>query len=152
MDPIQLTLEPTRQVWTAQRVIEKIQERHQAGQPVNVQRVHCEDSPLLAAGRRYFGSWTAALRAAKVPIPPRRHHRRHPRGHWTRERLIQSIQHHAKAGDPLHAHAMQKRNNSLISAATYHFGSWREALRHAGLDPDEIRGGHRTVRRQANNQ
>jgi hypothetical protein len=34
---------------------------------------------------------------------------------------------------------MQKIDNRLISAATYHFGSWHEALRQAGLDADSIR-------------
>lgn len=38
---------------------------------------------------------------------------------------------------------MQKRHNSLVSAATYHFGSWSEALRHAGFDPDTVRGARR---------
>ncbi|MDA8205235.1 MAG: hypothetical protein M0Z36_04140 [Thermaerobacter sp.] len=129
----------SRQNWSSERVIKQIQERHRAGLPVNAQSLHIEDSPLLAAGRRYFGSWKAALIAAEVPIPTRRHHRRHPRGHWTRERLIHTIKHHAGSGDPLHAHAMQKLNNRLISAATYHFGSWHEALRQAGLDADAIR-------------
>lgn len=117
--------------------------RYRAGLPVNAQSLHREDSRLLAAGRRHFGSWKAALTAAQVPIPSRRQHGRHPRGHWTRERLIHTITHHAWVGDPLHAHAMQKLNNRLVSAATYHFGSWAEALRQAGLDADAIRATRR---------
>ncbi len=132
-----------RQTWSPARVIQAIQARHRAGLPVNPQCLHRDDSRLLAAGRRYFGSWSAALKAAHVPVPRRNIHKRHPRGHWTRERLIHAITHHAREGDPLHAHAMQRLNNRLVSAATYHFGSWAEALRQAGFDADAIRATRR---------
>jgi hypothetical protein len=129
----------SRSTWTPERVVREIQLRHRNGLPVNAQTLHRDDSRLLAAGRRHFGSWKAALTAAQVPVPSRRHHDRHPRGHWTRERLIHAIVSHAWEGDPLHAHGLQKLNNRLVSAATYHFGSWGEALRQAGLDADAIR-------------
>ncbi len=59
-----------RQQWSAERVIEAIQVRHRSRLPVNVQAVQSDDSRLVAAGRRLFGSWTAALVAAQVPMPP----------------------------------------------------------------------------------
>lgn len=103
-----------------------------------------EDPSLLGAGRRYFGSWPAALNAAGIPPQTRAcSDRRHQRGYWNRESIAQAIRRHAEEGHPLHAHAMQKRDNSLVCAATYHFGSWSEALRHAGFDPDAIRGARR---------
>ncbi len=120
-------------------MIEAIQARYRSRLPINAQAVQSDDSRLVAAGRRLFGSWTAALLAARVPIPPRRGYSRHPRGFWTRDRIITAIRRHAQSGDPLYAAAMQRQNNPLVAAATYHFGSWAAALRRAGFDPERIR-------------
>lgn len=133
-----------RRQWSGERVIAAIQSRAQASLPLNPQTLLHDAPSLLAAGRRYFGSWPGALRAAGVraegraPAP-----HRHRRGHWNRERIIQEIQHHAKAGRALHAHAMQAHANDLVSAATYHFGSWRQALEASGFDPTHIQASRR---------
>nr|WP_243239694.1 hypothetical protein [Sulfobacillus harzensis] len=67
----------------------------------------------------------------------------HRRGYWTNDLLLQEIRRHAANGDPLYAHAMQAIDNCLVSAATYHFGSWADALEAAGFDPDAIRATRR---------
>lgn len=128
-----------RQRWSRQRVVAAIEHRYRTGLSVNAQAVQSDDSRLFSAGRRHFGSWAAALAAAQVPAPSRRGQARYPRGHWSKERVIRAIRNHAHQGEPLHAHAMHQRNNRLIAAATYHFGSWSTALRAAGLDPNSVR-------------
>ncbi len=132
-----------RHSWSRQLVIQAIQARHRQGLALNPQALEAEDSSLLAAGRRYFGSWPKALKAAHVPPVRRAATLRHGRGYWSREILITEIRRHAEQGDPLYAHAMQKIDNRLVSAATYHFGSWAQALAAAGFDPDAIRANHR---------
>ncbi len=99
-----------RQQWSVERVIEAIQARYRSSLPVNAQAVQSDDSRLLAAGRRLFGSWSAALVAAQVPIPRRRGYSRHPRGFWTRDRIsggdpeaLPDRDRDSSAPQPLHA-------------------------------------------------
>lgn len=136
-------IHPKRRSWSRDAVIEAIQFRYQHGLALNPQTLQSQDASLLAAGRRYFGSWPKALRAAKVPPIRRLASHRHERGYWTRELLIGEIRRHADQGDPLYAHAMQAVDNCLVSAATYHFGSWARALKAAGYDAEAIRANRR---------
>lgn len=132
-----------RRSWSRELVTETIQYRHQHGLALNPQTLQLQDASLLAAGRRYFGSWPKALKAAKVPPVRRLTTHRHRRGYWTKELLLSEIQHHAEQGHPLYAHAMQQTDNCLVSAATYHFGSWADALTAAGFDATAIRANRR---------
>ncbi|MCL5115972.1 MAG: hypothetical protein M1272_02355 [Firmicutes bacterium] len=126
--------------WSQELIISAIQARAQRGQALTAQTMAVEDAPLLAAARRRFGSWKNALLAAGLPpVSGRAGSRRHGRGYWTRERILTEIREHARLGHPLHAHAMQQHCNQLVSAATYHFGSWAQALNHAGFNADDIR-------------
>lgn len=126
-----------RRRWTAELVIESILDRHQKKLALNPQSLETEDSALLAAGRRYFGSWPKALKEAGISMAFV-HAQRHPRGHWSQEKVLMEIRKHHQLGLPLNARAIQQLNNRLISAATYYFGSWRQALIHSGFDPDTI--------------
>ncbi len=132
-----------RRTWSRNLVVDAIQYRHVHGMGLNPQMLQSEDASLLAAGRRYFGSWPKALKAAKVPPVRRLSSRRHQRGYWNRELLIGEIRRHAELGHPLYAHAMQALDNCLVSAATYHFGSWAQALTAAGFDAETIRANRR---------
>lgn len=136
------TVNPRRS-WNQQAVIDVIVERHRLGLTLYPQRLQDEFPSLLAAGRRYFGSWPKALQAAKIPALRRLPSPRHRRGFWTEERLVSSIRAHAAQGHPLYAHAMQQMDNRLVSAATYHFGSWARALQVAGFDAEDIRANRR---------
>lgn len=133
----------TRRSWSRDLIIETIRHRFSQGDALNPQLLQGEDPSLLAAGRRYFGSWPNALRASRVPPVRRLASRRHFRGYWTRELLIAEIRRHAAQGHHLYAHAMQQTDNCLVSAATYHFGSWAEALTQAGYDAEAIRANQR---------
>lgn len=128
-----------RQRWSTDRIIAEIHYRCRHGRAVNAQVVQRDDSRLFSAGRRHFGSWNNALRAAGIEVPSRQEKQRLPRGHWTRTRVVAGIKQRHQAGDALYAHALHQQHNQLIAAATYHFGSWAEALRAAGLDPEAIR-------------
>lgn len=134
------SLDEPRKHWSKERIILLIRTRYDNGWALNPQALAQEDASLLAAGRRYFGNWNCALRAAEVPeANGRAGCKRHDRGYWTRERIIEEIRRSAQSGHSLHAHAMQKMNNRLVSAATYYFGSWAEALSQAGFDANNIR-------------
>jgi hypothetical protein len=87
------------------------------------------------AGRRLFGSWEAAVRAAGF-------HYEEATGirHWTAERIVRIIRERAAAGKPLHSTAVKRQFPALHRAAIRHFpSSWAKALRAAGFDPRDHR-------------
>src|SRR5690606_12512670 len=66
--------------WSRERVIQEIRAWYRAGIPT---KSAWRDNPqLIAAARRYFGTWRSALRAAEVE-PPRK---------WSSDRVIEAIQ------------------------------------------------------------
>jgi hypothetical protein len=52
--------------WDDEIVIQRIQDRRREGRPLTYERTRTDDSALVAAARRYFGNWRAALKAAGI--------------------------------------------------------------------------------------
>ena len=128
------------QSWNPERVIQAIKNRQDGLLKLNAQAVALEDSRLIAAARRLFGSWNNALSAAGIsPDSVRLKATRRPRGTWSRTVIIEEIQRRAARKEQLNAHYMHQVDNPLISAATYYFGSWAKALEASGLDPEVVR-------------
>ena len=67
MDAAQCQPEPLK--WAPERVIEKIRKAQAAGLRVNSVAVMKRDRNLYMAGRRRFGTWAAALEAARGDAP-----------------------------------------------------------------------------------
>ncbi len=132
-DPDQIRA--NRRPWTRDQIIQLIQNRAAAGLPVASYNV----APLSAevASRRLFGSWKAALRAAGVPNPSTEY------PIWTKVTVIEGILVRQQAGQPLYCFAAATQVPRLYDAARRLFGSWREALREAGIDPEAVRRHHR---------
>lgn len=128
-DPDQIRA--NRRPWTREEIIDLIQSRAAAGLPVASYKV----TPLSAeiASRRIFGSWKAALRAAGVPNPSVEF------PVWTKVTVIEGILLRQQAGEALHCFAAAHQVPRLYDAARRLFGSWREALEEAGIDPDTVR-------------
>ena len=59
--------------------------------------------------------------------------------HWTPERVRRALRKDWDKGLPLNAESVQGRYSRLYGAAWRHLGSWDQALRHSGLDPDLVR-------------
>jgi hypothetical protein len=57
---------------------------------------------------------------------------------WNKPRIIAEIQRLHARGTPLSYNAMSERHQSLVSAAAYHFGSYRKAVERAGIEYAEI--------------
>ena len=58
-------LEPTRRIWSREMIIAEILKRRAEGRSLSSGNRH--NINLAAAAVRHFGSWTAALKAARVP-------------------------------------------------------------------------------------
>jgi hypothetical protein len=53
---------------------------------------------------------------------------------WTKARILASLKKLHRGGGDLSYNALARRRQALLSAAAYHFGSYREAIEHAGID------------------
>ncbi|HEY1629505.1 MAG TPA: hypothetical protein VGF52_06580 [Tepidisphaeraceae bacterium] len=57
---------------------------------------------------------------------------------WDKQSIIASLRKLQRAQQPLSYARLAKRKQSLVSAAAYHFGSYRKALEKAGIDYADI--------------
>ncbi len=93
--------------------------------PKNVAKEH---SALYHRACKIFGSWREALKESGINYEKARNHKK-----WSREKIakeINRLHHESKSLRP-----SQLRNNGggkLLSAAEYHFGSWRRAVEVSG--------------------
>jgi hypothetical protein len=108
--------------WTTEHVIQEIHRRWQEG--VEMRTLRRTDSGLAAAARRHFGTWRRALSAAGLETKPRQQ--------WSCRAIVAAIAAHRDQGT---AQQIWKIDKSLLNAGAKYFGSWREALRAAGLRP-----------------
>lgn len=111
----------TRRRWTQQSVIEAIRARHQARLPlVGVWR---DDPALYRAAQTHCGSWHHALLAAELPSQTYRR--------WSKQRVIEELRVWYAAG--------YAWDHGLAYAARRYFGSWKQALQAADLEPKRHR-------------
>jgi hypothetical protein len=99
--------------WTPQRLLQALRTGQESGQAVS-------QAALRGAARRYFGSWSRALSAARVAYKPRRQ--------WTKQRVFEELRDGFQRGASL----TSLGNYALHSAAKRYYGSWHRALRAAG--------------------
>ena len=57
---------------------------------------------------------------------------------WDKERIRQELRRLHRAGKDISYNALAKKQQSLVSAAAYHFGSYRKAIETAGIPYDVI--------------
>src|SRR5690349_19670201 len=53
---------------------------------------------------------------------------------WTKDEILRALRKLHKDGADLSYNALAKRKQALVSAAAYHFGSYRRAVERAGID------------------
>src|SRR6186997_2091723 len=57
---------------------------------------------------------------------------------WDKPRIIKELKRLWKAGADLSYNALARKRQALLSAAAYHFGSYRKAVERAGIDYSEV--------------
>jgi hypothetical protein len=94
--------------------------------PSNVAKEHPR---LYSNARKAFGSWKKALEACEIDYEKARNHKK-----WSRERVAKEIRKLYLNGHTLRPKDLKKAGaTKLISAATYHFGSWSKAVKQSGI-------------------
>ncbi len=128
---------PRRQ-WTAQRIIQEIQDLHAAGESLtttNLRRLGYGGMVTAAYRDNLFGSWRAAVRAAGLRYQQVARRRRQ----WTKARIIARIQQlHSQHQDISYRHIKATEQYLLkVACRPENFGSWQAAVKAAGIDYDE---------------
>lgn len=141
--------------WTRERVIEAILTRMLRSDPLVARLI--EPRSLVEAGHKFFGSWRAAVTAAGLDpriteMPPRRRKRTRPdRARqpadlaaarplpWSAESVVDAIHARVQERLPVNAWAVSRDHSALYRAGIRHLKTWDDALRAAGLNPDEHR-------------
>lgn len=94
--------------------------------PSNVAK---EYPKLYLKARKVFGSWRKALEASGIDYEEARN-----RNKWSKEKVLKEIKHLYRNGHSLRPKDLRREGLvKLVSAATYHFGSWREAVEECGV-------------------
>jgi hypothetical protein len=57
---------------------------------------------------------------------------------WTRDEILKALKKLHKAGGDMSYNALAAKRQALVSAAAYHFGSYRKAVERAGIDYAEV--------------
>jgi hypothetical protein len=139
--------------WTQERVIEGILTRALRNESLVARST--QPRSLVAAARRFFGSWSAALEEAGVEPKATAFHAAAPLTHeqtsssptntksmhrqahsWTSEAVVAAILVRLRQQKPMNASALSRDDNALYMAARRHFSNWRNALIAAGLNPE----------------
>ncbi|HEV3029744.1 MAG TPA: metal-sensing transcriptional repressor, partial [Planctomycetota bacterium] len=118
------------QRWSPARVRDALRALRAQGKPVNARAVVLSHKALYEAAYSLFGSWDHVLEEAGIiPNDVRR------RRNWSREGVLEEIRKRTDSGELFYGSRFCRRHPVLVSAASAVFGSWREALREAGLNP-----------------
>ncbi len=120
--------------WSRDEVVLVIRRLHKQGKPLNSGHVARTYPALAYASRKYLGGWEEAIRAAGLDYS-----RISRKSFWSRKKIAERLRELHAAGKPLYVSAAEKLHGGLVGAATAHFGSWREAIKAAGLDYGKIK-------------
>lgn len=125
-----------RDVWTPELVLQRIQERREAGLSLRSSAV-VDNPALYCAARREFGSWGKAVETAGFDYEAIKGHKGKTR--WSNELVLQCIDERRAAGLALNSVDVVTENAPLAGAAQRLFGSWGNAIAAAGLDYEAIK-------------
>lgn len=119
---------------TREDVIREIVHRDIHGLTLSAEGVQQEAEALFLVACEYFGTWDTALKYAGVNMRGLA-----VRGECSRERVLNWIRRLCRDGHDLAAHRNQTCDRRMYDAARQHFGSWRGALRAAGINLANLR-------------
>lgn len=142
-------------VWSREYILDRLAEYHRQGYSMNFSRLCEVDIPLTSIVCKYFGEgncWAKALIA--IGLDPRKLTREaylQSRHYPDKEAVIQEIKQRVKKGWRINSLSLQKdpdaklRDATLLNSGTDYFGSWDNALKATGVDPEEL---HQALKRK----
>jgi hypothetical protein len=125
-------------LWSEQYALDRLAELHRRGVDLSVSALSTRD-PVMRWASKHFGSWDATLRRAG--IDPATVRKLGPYRTWTRQLVLDEIGRRHAHGLPLSTQQLERGEASdpvLRLKGVEFFGSWRNAIRAAGLDYSKI--------------
>lgn len=123
--------------WSKDSIAIEILNMYDSGENLNYSYIANNNTKLLKAAVRYFGTWEAAVNYSGLDYSEIRRYKC-----WSRDRIIARIKElHSQGVDLSWRNVSILVDPQLAAAATKksHFGSWREAVESSGLDYESIR-------------
>lgn len=119
--------------WDRPSILYELREMAREREPINSGAIQKQDPGLHAAAVRHFGSYDAALRAAKLDPADYRRRRR-----WTKEDVKRDLKALYKSRKRPTTASLRTTHSALYGAATRLFGGLPAALKAAGLSPTSL--------------
>ena len=99
----------------------------EAEKPSNMAKEHTN---LYIKACYFFGSWRKAIEACGIDYESTRNNKK-----WNREKILEEIIRLKHEGFSLRPTVLREEGmTTLVSAAEYHFGSWRRAVESSGFE------------------
>lgn len=129
-------------------ILAEIRRRHELGLPLNcfaltfAKNSSLRDQMLLKGGRRHFGSWPEAVRAAGL-CPEQVTYQPKMAVYRSKSAVKQEIKRRRRMELPLNHHSLVKgesgqRDGPLLHAGIRLYGSWDQALEASGLSREAV--------------
>jgi len=117
----------------AAKIIERLQDLFERGKDMRYSKMAVEHARLLNASRTRFGSYAAAMKAAKLEYPPAA-----PIRHWTAAIVIKTLRQLNRRNVDLRWRTLRQTHLPLYEAARHYFGNYLSAVHAAGIDYDAM--------------
>ncbi|MEO0098571.1 MAG: hypothetical protein ABIK99_05960 [candidate division WOR-3 bacterium] len=119
--------------WSKELVIEKIKELKARGEPLDLSYIRKKHYILLYPTYRYIGSWEKAITLAGLNYDEIRKNLR-----WNAALVKKKIRELRRKKISLTPSVVRQYDRKLLGAASRYFGSWHNALRAVGIDPEKV--------------
>jgi hypothetical protein len=123
-----------KQKWSKEKIVETIKELKKQNVDISASNISKNHIPLFTAAcsRRYFSSWSNAVKAAGIDydqiLEAGKTRRRNKLTKWSKDQVLEEVR-KAEAQNLLTTY---RDKLALYSAARREFGSWKKALEAAG--------------------
>ncbi|MBI2440866.1 MAG: hypothetical protein HYV35_05790 [Lentisphaerae bacterium] len=142
--------------WSREYVLDRTAEYHRRGYPMHASKFSDIDNSLVQAANGYWDGWNEALIA--IGLDPRKLTQEAYRQlciYRDKEAVVQGIRQRLKEGLRLNPHALQVKDDrrkghaGLLRSGIEFFGSWDNALKAAGIDPEVVHQAPKPQRKYA---
>ena len=123
-----------KQKWSKEKIVETIKELKKQNIDISASNISKNHIPLFTAAcsRRYFSSWSNAVKAAGIDyeqiLEAGKARRRKKLTKWSKEQVLEAV----RKAESQNLLTTYRDRLALYSAARREFGSWKQALEAAG--------------------